>query len=158
MRKWAQHSGVKGSNGVVGCRAASPNSWFGFCAQHRRCKLESSNGRVCTGRSQCGWVIVSPSRASRLDSRCPKGPADHLVSFSAFLLNLCLQLQPYCTHTLQISKPQTQLSNSGGHSFSVCGHPSCLLTRGARTVTVVQSEGHAHRCSLACAQGGFEGL
>ena len=114
-------------------------------------------GSVRAGPSVVG-SSSPPGRASRPDSRCPKGPEDHLVSFSAFLLSLCLQLQPYRTPTLQISKLQKQLSNSGGRSFSICGHPSCLLTRGARTVTVVQSEGHAHRCSLACAQGGFEGL
>lgn len=70
----------------------------------------------------------------------------------------CFQLKLYLTHTLHISILQKQLSNFSKDSFSIPDNPSHLLARGARTITVIQSEGRAHHCSWAVHEGGFEGL
>lgn len=79
MRTLAHCSGEKGSHRGVGFRAAGRGQGFGSVPG-----TDSSRG--CAGQSQCGWVISSPSRASELDSDCPKDPGVWGLSFSAFFL------------------------------------------------------------------------
>lgn len=65
--------------------------------------------------------MISHSRASRLDSRCPRDPAGHLVSLSAFLLSLLFATKTL-SYIFQISVLQKQLSHFSGNSFAMCDH------------------------------------